>query len=115
MTMEAPFAVVLAAIFLSESVGPLQLVGGAATLTAAMVIARTPAGYGHRQVRMGRTGKAKEVVGWMTGDRGVEAEGRTAQKAADPGRPEGEVTDESVDVAKREARQEHNELDPETG
>jgi drug/metabolite transporter (DMT)-like permease/uncharacterized protein YjbJ (UPF0337 family) len=115
MTMEAPFAVVLAAIFLSESVGPLQLVGGAATLTAAMVIARTPAGYGHRQVRMGRTGKAKEVVGWMTGDRGVEAEGRTAQKAADPGRPEGEVTDESVDVAKREVRQEHNELDPETG
>jgi drug/metabolite transporter (DMT)-like permease len=48
MTMEAPFAVVLAAIFLGESLGPLQLLGGAATLTAAVVIARTPAGSGHR-------------------------------------------------------------------
>jgi drug/metabolite transporter (DMT)-like permease len=45
MTMEAPFAVVLAAIFLGESIGPLQLVGGAATLTAAVVIARSPMGY----------------------------------------------------------------------
>lgn len=47
MTMEAPFAVVLAAIFLGESVEPLQLVGGAATLTAAVVIARSPIGYRH--------------------------------------------------------------------
>lgn len=84
MTMEAPFAVVLAAIFLGESLGPLQLVGGAATLTSAIVIARTPAGYRyrHRRLRIVRgPGKAEEV--------GRLGDGRPRRRGRGPGGAEG--------------------------
>jgi len=37
MTLEALFAILLAALFLNESIGPLQLVGGAAVLTATIL------------------------------------------------------------------------------
>jgi drug/metabolite transporter (DMT)-like permease len=39
MTLEALFAIVLAGIFLDETLGPLQLVGGAAVLAATIIIA----------------------------------------------------------------------------
>jgi drug/metabolite transporter (DMT)-like permease len=42
MTMEALFAVILAAAFLGESVGPVQAIGGAAVLGAAAVISLSP-------------------------------------------------------------------------
>ena len=40
MTLEAASSVVMAAIFLGESVKPLQALGGVAVLAAAAVIAR---------------------------------------------------------------------------
>jgi uncharacterized protein YjbJ (UPF0337 family) len=59
------------------------------------------------------TGKAKEVVGWATGDREVEAKGRVEQHVADPeddaeGVTPAAVADETLDV-----RREHGEYKPE--
>ena len=59
-----------------------------------------------------KIGKVKEVVGWATGDREVEAKGRVEQEVADPGRPEAEVTEEAVAGEKAEVRQEHDEYRP---
>jgi drug/metabolite transporter (DMT)-like permease len=42
LTLEAVFAIVLAAIFLDEGLAPLQAVGGAAVLAAAVIISLTP-------------------------------------------------------------------------
>lgn len=42
MTLEAVFAIVLAAIFLGEELGALQIVGGAAILAGAVVVALSP-------------------------------------------------------------------------
>jgi len=42
LTLEAVFAIVLAAIFLDEGLGPAQAVGGAAVLAAAVIISLTP-------------------------------------------------------------------------
>ena len=43
MTLEAVFGIVLAAVFLGESIGPLQVVGGLAVLGGAAMIALSPA------------------------------------------------------------------------
>jgi uncharacterized protein YjbJ (UPF0337 family) len=58
------------------------------------------------------TGKVKEVVGWATGDREVEAEGRVEQEVADPDEAPDEVTDESVADKTFEVRREHGEYQP---
>ena len=42
LTLEAVFAIVLAAIFLDEGLGPAQAVGGAAVLVGAVIISLTP-------------------------------------------------------------------------
>jgi drug/metabolite transporter (DMT)-like permease len=46
MTLEALSSVVLAAVLLGESVGAIQLLGGAAVLAAAVLISRTKADRG---------------------------------------------------------------------
>jgi len=55
-------------------------------------------------------GQVKEVLGAVTGDRAVEAEGRVEQQVADPSSP---VDDESDDAVRHEelaARQAHGDL-----
>jgi drug/metabolite transporter (DMT)-like permease len=42
LTLEAVFAIVLAAIFLDEGLGAAQALGGAAVLAAAVIISLTP-------------------------------------------------------------------------
>jgi uncharacterized protein YjbJ (UPF0337 family) len=62
-----------------------------------------------------RIAKAKEVAGWATGDREVEAKGRVEQEVADPERPESDVTEEEVGREQRQVRREHDEYDGDTG
>jgi hypothetical protein len=62
-----------------------------------------------------RIAKAKEVAGWATGDREVEAKGRVEQEVADPERPESDVTEEEVSREQRQVRREHDEYDGDTG
>jgi drug/metabolite transporter (DMT)-like permease len=42
LTLEAVFAIALAAIFLGESLGAVQALGGGAVLAAAIIISLTP-------------------------------------------------------------------------
>lgn len=58
-------------------------------------------------------GKIKEVLGWLTGDRRVEAKGRVEQKAADPGAKVEDVSEEAVDEEQQDVRVEHGDIDPE--
>ena len=44
-------------------------------------------------------GKVKEELGWLTGDRRVEAEGRAEQD--EDGTPSGEVVDEETEEVRR--------------
>src|SRR5581483_9540038 len=54
MTLEALFAIVLAAVFLGEGMRPLQLAGGAAILAATVLMTRaTPAGAAPPRPRRG--------------------------------------------------------------
>ena len=55
-----------------------------------------------------KKGKIKEAVGWATGDREDEAEGRAEQKAADPSQPVEDVTDETVDEERQAVREDHH-------
>ena len=55
-----------------------------------------------------KTGKAKEMVGWATGDREDEAEGRAEQKAADPNEPVEDVTEETVEDERQAVREDHH-------
>jgi uncharacterized protein YjbJ (UPF0337 family) len=57
--------------------------------------------------------KVKEAVGWATGDRKVEAEGRVEQHAADTTDPTTEPTDEAVEEEREEVREEHGDVLPE--
>jgi drug/metabolite transporter (DMT)-like permease len=47
MLVQAPVGVALAAIFLDESIGPIQIVGGLAILAAAVIIQRSAAPGGN--------------------------------------------------------------------
>ena len=58
-----------------------------------------------------KTGRAKEVVGWVTGDREVEAKGRVEQDVADPATPTDDVTDAAVRDEKQAVRADHHEVD----
>ncbi len=59
-----------------------------------------------------RMAKAKEAVGWATGDREDEAEGRAEVAAADPSEPVEGVTGEVVADEKTSIRQERGEYNP---
>jgi uncharacterized protein YjbJ (UPF0337 family) len=52
-------------------------------------------------------GDVKEVVGALTGDRRVEAEGRVEQRAADADAP---VTDDTVDQEERHVKKDHHDV-----
>jgi uncharacterized protein YjbJ (UPF0337 family) len=55
-------------------------------------------------------GKIKEVLGALTGDRRVEAEGRAEEKVARPDVPVDEVTDEVVDDEHESVRKDHGDI-----
>ncbi len=55
-------------------------------------------------------GGVKEVLGAVTGDRRVEAEGRLEQRVADPGAPESEESDEAVRRQEESVRQAHHDV-----
>ena len=55
-------------------------------------------------------GKVKEIVGAVTGDRRVEAEGRAEEKVARPDLPVDEVTDEVVDEEHEAVRKDHGDI-----
>ena len=75
--------------------GPLSASGG------------WPAALRGYRLGMGeKLGRAKEVVGWATGDREVEAEGRVEQRSDD------EISDEDVKQTEREVRADHQEVVP---
>lgn len=52
-------------------------------------------------------GKVQEAVGWLTADREAEAKGKVERLAGD-----GEVTDEMVEEAEKDVRQDYDEYDP---
>ncbi len=59
---------------------------------------------------MGRlTAMIKEVAGYLTGDRRVEAKGRVEERVADPGDPLSVETDENVHEEELEVRRERGE------
>jgi drug/metabolite transporter (DMT)-like permease len=61
MTLEALFAIVLAAVFLGEGMRPLQLAGGAAILAATVLMARaTPAAAARRPRHRGEPGSSPD-------------------------------------------------------
>jgi uncharacterized protein YjbJ (UPF0337 family) len=60
-------------------------------------------------------GKLKELLGWATGDRHVEAEGRVEQKVADPANSLSEATPEVVRAEEKKVRIEDREVQPNRG
>jgi uncharacterized protein YjbJ (UPF0337 family) len=52
-------------------------------------------------------GKVKEAVGWLTADREAEAEGKAERLAGGE-----DVTDEEVEQAEKDLRQDYEEYDP---
>jgi uncharacterized protein YjbJ (UPF0337 family) len=55
-------------------------------------------------------GEVKEVLGAVTGDRRVEAEGRVEQQVANPDTPESEESDAAVGQAERDVREDHHDV-----
>lgn len=55
-------------------------------------------------------GAVKEVVGAVTGDRHVEAEGRVERKVADPQAPDREESDQTVHEEERTVRSTHGDI-----
>ncbi len=55
-------------------------------------------------------GKLKEVLGAVTGDRRVEAQGRAEKKVARPDVPVDAVTDEVVDDEQESVREDHGDV-----
>lgn len=53
-----------------------------------------------------RSGRSKEVLGWATGDREVEAEGRVEEDTAT------EATEQAVEDEERNVRRDYEEFDP---
>lgn len=56
-----------------------------------------------------RLAKAKEVLGYATGDREVEAKGRVEEHVADPGDPTADETEAEVSDEQLAVRREHGE------
>lgn len=59
-----------------------------------------------------RAAKAKEVIGWATGDREVEAEARVEAAAAKSPGADAEVTEEDVQAELLTVREERGEFKP---
>ena len=57
-----------------------------------------------------KKGKVKQVAGFVTGDRHVEAAGRAEQRAADPEDPVEDVGEGAVGQEERSVRKEHGDL-----
>ncbi|MDQ1357962.1 MAG: hypothetical protein QOF20_1763 [Acidimicrobiaceae bacterium] len=55
-------------------------------------------------------GEVKEVLGAVTGDRRVEAEGRVEQQVADPEAPQSDESDAAVGQAERDVREDHHDV-----
>lgn len=55
-------------------------------------------------------GKIKEVLGAVTGDRRVEAQGRAEEKIARPDVPVDDVTDEVIDDEHESVRKDHGDI-----
>lgn len=55
-------------------------------------------------------GEVEEVLGAVTGDRRVEAEGRAKQRASDPDDPLERVDDDQVDREEDRVRREHHDI-----
>ncbi len=51
-------------------------------------------------------GKVQEKVGWLTADREAEARGKVRQEK------DGDATDEDVEAAEKDLRQDYEEYDP---
>jgi uncharacterized protein YjbJ (UPF0337 family) len=62
-----------------------------------------------------KIGKTKEVVGYATGDRKVEAKGRVEEKIADPDAPITEETEEAIGKEELDVRKDHGEYRPDPG
>jgi uncharacterized protein YjbJ (UPF0337 family) len=58
-----------------------------------------------------KLGRAKEIVGYATGDRGVEARGRVEERVADPADPLTEVNDKAIAREKARVRTELDGVD----
>ncbi len=61
-----------------------------------------------------KIGKITEVVGRVTGDRGVEAKGQVEQDVSDPAESAEEVGPAEIDKKKQAVRREHRDIDPGT-
>ncbi|MDQ1428521.1 MAG: hypothetical protein QOK39_1997 [Acidimicrobiaceae bacterium] len=57
-----------------------------------------------------KKGEVKEVLGAVTGDRRVEAEGRVEQKRADPGTGTEAVTEDTVAREERDVKKDHHDV-----
>jgi uncharacterized protein YjbJ (UPF0337 family) len=68
---------------------------------------------GRRQLMKEQLAKAKEAVGWATGDRHVEAEGRAEAVATESATSTNDATEEVVDEKEHEVRKEHGDIRPE--
>jgi uncharacterized protein YjbJ (UPF0337 family) len=65
---------------------------------------------GNEKTGAEKKGELKEVLGAVTGDRRVEAEGRVEQKVADPGTPAETVTDDEVSSEERDVKKDHHDV-----
>lgn len=62
-----------------------------------------------------RLGRVKEILGYATGDRDVEARGRVEQRVADPADPMREVNDRAIVREKYRVRSELDEVHSDAG
>jgi len=62
-----------------------------------------------------RLGRVKEILGYATGDRDVEARGRVEQRVADPADPMREVNDRAIAREKYRVRFELDEVHSDAG
>ncbi|HLZ07476.1 MAG TPA: hypothetical protein VKT80_02735 [Chloroflexota bacterium] len=60
-----------------------------------------------------RTAKAKELLGYVTADRDVEARGRLEEQIADPSNPASEETEDEIREEQLRLRRERGEYQPE--
>jgi uncharacterized protein YjbJ (UPF0337 family) len=64
----------------------------------------------HKDSGKAAKGAVKEVVGAVTGDRRVEAEGRVEQKVADPEAPESDQSAATIRKEERAVRGTHDDI-----
>jgi uncharacterized protein YjbJ (UPF0337 family) len=62
-----------------------------------------------------KKGEVKEVLGAVTGDRRVEAEGRVERKVADPGTQTEALTEDAVAREERDVKKDHHDVAADDG